>query len=573
MVACPTCGGYVPPSDGGGGFPVRNAMLDDAMKGGAVGGAEGRRDADVLRAMVRRAAEGDVASISTGEYKVMADTLMAKARAMAKHERAGGAAALAAVLRESHTRHTAARDVVAAQLAAVDADIRAVESKLRNSDGRDADAAARAMRHVDDLAEAYLGAVVPDVSAVGDDAAAAASAADPPASPPKDKLGVIRRSVAALASKSCLRLVADVSAAHAQGAAQTSANANASTRSASNARIIASLEFDYAGEYFAAAGVARCIRLFRYDDVVADATDTSAAKRPRLDAEAPAAPMARDPVLSIDVKHKLSCLSWCRLAAPDAPLASTDYEGVVSLYDPSTGRLIRDTCEHERRLWSVAFADQARPQSFATGGDDGRVKLWNVNDPCSVLTLELRANVCAVEFQRNNPDMLAVGSADHYARIFDLRMAQSNRPLLELCGHTRAVSYVRWLQNPAALVSASIDGALKVWEGVGGSSDSLRCVRSLEGHVNERNFVGLAAGAGDAEGFLVCGSETNQVFAYHRSSSKPIAHHAFGDDAGVHVGTRERPDYRFVSAVVWRPGTSTLLAANSRGLTRVLELS
>ena len=61
MVACPTCGGYVPPSDGGGGFPVRNAMLDDAMKGGAVGGAEGRRDADVLRAMVRRAAEGDVA--------------------------------------------------------------------------------------------------------------------------------------------------------------------------------------------------------------------------------------------------------------------------------------------------------------------------------------------------------------------------------------------------------------------------------------------------------------------------------------------------------------------------------
>ena len=31
-------------------------------------------------------------------------------------------------------------------------------------------------------------------------------------------------------------------------------------------------------------------------------------------------------------------------------------------------------------------------------------------------------------------------------------------PLLELCGHTRAVSYVRWLQNPAALVSASIDG-------------------------------------------------------------------------------------------------------------------
>lgn len=37
-------------------------------------------------------------------------------------------------------------------------------------------------------------------------------------------------------------------------------------------------------------------------------------------------------------------------------------------------------------------------------------------------------------------------------------------------------------------------------------------MRTLKGHINEKNFVGLAVN-GD---FLACGSETNEVFAYYK---------------------------------------------------------
>ncbi len=68
-------------------------------------------------------------------------------------------------------------------------------------------------------------------------------------------------------------------------------------------------------------------------------------------------------------------------------------------------------------------------------------------------------------------------------------------------GHRKAVSYVRWLSD-REVVSASTDSTLRLWD-----IHSARESRTFRGHVNEKNFVGLAA---DSE-FIACGSETNEV--------------------------------------------------------------
>jgi E3 ubiquitin-protein ligase RFWD2 len=65
------------------------------------------------------------------------------------------------------------------------------------------------------------------------------------------------------------------------------------------------------------------------------------------------------------------------------------------------------------------------------------------------------------------------------------------------------VSYVRWLSD-SEVVSASTDSTLRLWDAAGCAP-----VRTLAGHVNEKNFVGLSV---DAE-FIACGSETNEVRA------------------------------------------------------------
>ena len=68
-------------------------------------------------------------------------------------------------------------------------------------------------------------------------------------------------------------------------------------------------------------------------------------------------------------------------------------------------------------------------------------------------------------------------------------------------GHRKAVAYVRYL-NDEEVVSASTDSTLRLW-----NMNKPQAVRVYEGHVNEKNFVGLCA---DGE-FIACGSELNEV--------------------------------------------------------------
>lgn len=67
---------------------------------------------------------------------------------------------------------------------------------------------------------------------------------------------------------------------------------------------------------------------------------------------------------------------------------------------------------------------------------------------------------------------------------------------------------MRWLSD-REVVSASTDSTLRLWD-VAAKRES----RTFRGHVNEKNFVGLAA---DSE-FIACGSETNEVRARLRFS-------------------------------------------------------
>jgi E3 ubiquitin-protein ligase RFWD2 len=85
-------------------------------------------------------------------------------------------------------------------------------------------------------------------------------------------------------------------------------------------------------------------------------------------------------------------------------------------------------------------------------------------------------------------------------------------------GHRKAVSYVRWLSE-REVVSASTDSTLRLWN----VADACEA-RTFRGHVNERNFVGLAA---DSE-FIACGSETNEVSTYFSTSQGHLHLFALG---------------------------------------------
>lgn len=197
---------------------------------------------------------------------------------------------------------------------------------------------------------------------------------------------------------------------------------------------------------------------------------------------------------------------------------------------------------------------------LASGSDDTKVKLWSTEQERSVATLESKANVCCVKFCPENTFHIAFGSADHCVHYYDLR--NTSEPLGLLIGHKKAVSYVKFASRDE-LISASTDSNLKLW-----NLNALEEIRSYRGHINEKNFVGLATD-GD---YVACGSENNSLYVYYKKLQKPLFSYKFDN----HQNMLQRPaaddSTEFVSAVAWKKGSPVMVAANSQGSIKVLEM-
>ncbi|KAF5833547.1 hypothetical protein DUNSADRAFT_10078 [Dunaliella salina] len=226
------------------------------------------------------------------------------------------------------------------------------------------------------------------------------------------------------------------------------------------------------------------------------------------------------PVLEVSSRSRLSSVCWSSYIK--AHLACSDYEGVVQLWDVNANSEIMQFEEHSKRVWSVDYSS-IDPTRLVSGSDDGTIKIWTLNQESSVANIDCKANVCSVQFSPTSPHLVAAGTANCRAYLYDLRKASF--PLsTTIHGHSKAVSYVRFLSG-SQLVTASTDNSLKLWDlSSAGDSAQPACLTTYAGHLNERNFVGLSA---SQEGYLACGSETNEVYCYYKALPMPIVKHHF----------------------------------------------
>ncbi|XP_057795011.1 E3 ubiquitin-protein ligase COP1-like [Salvia miltiorrhiza] len=305
-----------------------------------------------------------------------------------------------------------------------------------------------------------------------------------------------------------------------------------------SANIVSSIEFDRDDELFATAGVSRRIKIFEFSSVVNEPADVQC------------------PVAEMLTRSKLSCLSWNKYTK--SHIASSDYEGIVTVWDVTTRQSVMEYEEHEKRAWSVDFSP-TESSMLVSGSDDCKVKVWCTKQEASALNIDMKANICSVKYNPGSSVHIAVGSADHNIYYYDLR--NISQPLHILSGHRKAVSYVKFLSNNE-LGSASTDNTLRLWDVTENTP-----LRIFRGHANEKNFVGLSVNSE----YLACGSETNEVYAYHKAISRPAAWHRF-----VNSGTDEAEDEPvsyFISAVCWKSDSPTMLTANSQGTIKVLVLA
>ncbi|KAE8686371.1 E3 ubiquitin-protein ligase COP1 [Hibiscus syriacus] len=304
-----------------------------------------------------------------------------------------------------------------------------------------------------------------------------------------------------------------------------------------SANIVSSIEFDRDDELFATAGVSRRIKVFEFSSVVNEPAGVHC------------------PIVEMSTRSKLSCLSWNKYYRDH--IASCDYDGIVTVWDITTRQSLMEYEEHEKRAWSVDFCC-TEPSMLVSGSDDCKVKVWCTKQEASVLNIDVKANICSVKYNPGSSVHVAVGSADHHIHYYDLR--NISQPLYVFGGHKKTVSYVKFLSNNE-LASASTDGTLRLWD----VKENLP-LRTFKGHTNEKNFVGLTVN----NEYIACGSETNEVFVYHKAISNPAAWRRFGSDM---ADADEDGGSHFISAICWRSDGPTMLAANSRGTIKVLVLA
>lgn len=416
--------------------------------------------------------------------------------------------------------------------------------------------------------------------------------------------------------------------------------------------MVCAAAFDRDDEYVATAGVSKRIRIFEYASITSGscgAGGCTAAGRPAACGYGSCSSLSNNsqegggggsggtlglgnwagagaaavqdgavvyPVLELSSRSRLSCIAWSPYVK--AQLASSDYEGVVQLWDANTGSELMQLEEHSKRAWAVDFS-RLEPTRLVSSSDDGTVKLWSIHQESSVGTLQLHANVCSVQFSPESPHLLAAGCANYRFYLYDLR--NTALPLVCVPGHRRSVSYVKWL-DAQQLVTASTDNTLRRWNvpellsaasssssasrEIGAAAAAAACRMTYRGHTNNRNFIGLAvlpgspnapaAAGGGSGGYIVCGSETNEAYVYHSSVPLPITSHSFTPLSLPWGYRQKKPGSRasfsdlnaladladgaaaggksdlFVSSVAWNRRQGTVVAANSAGHIQVLEL-
>lgn len=140
-------------------------------------------------------------------------------------------------------------------------------------------------------------------------------------------------------------------------------------------------------------------------------------------------------------------------------VATGGWDGRIRLWTASDGTLRRTLVSGAKAVGSVAFSPDGR--TLASTGDDGAVRLWDVR------TGDLRATmtghtggVYSVAF---SPDgrTLATGSADRTARLWD---TATGRVREVLAAHTDTVRSVGFTPDGASLTTAGEDGAVRVWD-------------------------------------------------------------------------------------------------------------
>lgn len=206
----------------------------------------------------------------------------------------------------------------------------------------------------------------------------------------------------------------------------------------------------------------------------------------------------KDSMPCVDAGAACMGLAWSpSVSAPQLALSGTTGRAFVGQLAPGGLTLVNTWQAHELECWAIAFGGEEEPHTLFTGGDDSTLKRWDLRaaagggaggsgsesadedaadgPPPPVATASNRrshsAGVCCISPCPSRPNLVATGSYDEKARLWDARMLRA--PIVEHeCGG--GVWRLKWHpQQRNVLLAACMHAGFAVLHVEGGELDAV----------------------------------------------------------------------------------------------------
>jgi WD40 repeat protein len=175
------------------------------------------------------------------------------------------------------------------------------------------------------------------------------------------------------------------------------------------------------------------------------------------------------PITLIGHKGKITCLAL----SPDGRfLASGSLDGKIKIWDAQSGRLGRTLVGHGGDVTKVAFSTDGRRLSSSGGFLNFKAEIWDFESGENLSASErsftdfvgslIGPSGPGVEFRTPDGRFILMGGS-HQLIVQD---AQTLQPLRKWSGHSGAINAVTMSPDGQFVVSAGMDGTLKVWDAV-----------------------------------------------------------------------------------------------------------
>ncbi|HEY9642751.1 MAG TPA: NB-ARC domain-containing protein [Coleofasciculaceae cyanobacterium] len=220
-------------------------------------------------------------------------------------------------------------------------------------------------------------------------------------------------------------------------------------------------------------------------------------------------------------------------------LATGGVDGKIRLWQVADGKQLLLIQGHQSWILSVSFSPDG--QILASGGEDFTICLWDVASGQCLRTLEGHRNsVFSVSF---SPDgqTLASGDEDSTLRLWDVASGQC---LKTLEGHSGRVWAISFSPDGQTLASGSNDATVRLWNVQTGE-----CIKTLQGHVGGIRAVSYApAGCANSPNgqTIACGGDDAAIRLWNVQDGQCLS--VFHGHTGVIQSVSYSPDGQILAS-------------------------